>query len=179
MKWTSKYLAGVLSAAAAATLAACSAPSEESATTTVEPELPVSINAVMISVVDHSADYLFAMGNGDMPQNDHDWDLVRTASYEAILGGTLTQMVGTGPNDAEWVADVGWQSMADDLSTIGQEALTLTEAKSTDTEAWRALGDRLVENCLACHEAFKPEIPSEGILHESTERESKGESIFD
>jgi len=56
--------------------------------------------------------------------------------------------------------------------------LPLVEAKSEDVDAWRAIGDRLVQNCLACHELFKPEVPSQGILHESTERESLGVSIF-
>lgn len=141
--------------------------------------LPISLNAAMISVVDHSADYIFALGNGDMPRDDHDWDLVRSATYEMILAGKLIQMRGTGPNDAEWVADPGWRSMADDLSRIGQEAQARAEARSTDQDKWRALGDRLVQNCLGCHEAFKPELPSEGILHEGTRRESLGESIFE
>jgi len=141
--------------------------------------LPISINAAMVSVVDHSADYIFALGNGDMPKTDHDWDLVRSASYETILAGKLIQMEGTGPNDAKWVADAGWKSMSDDLTAIGQESLVLAEARDGDEAKWRALGDRLVQNCLACHEAFKPEIPSEGVLHEATTRESRGESIFD
>jgi len=142
-------------------------------------KLPISMNAVMVSVVDSSADYIFALGNGDMPKDDHDWDMVRSATYETILSGELTKMQGTGPNDAAWAADPGWHNMAQELSTIGQEALALAEAKSGDTEAWRTLADRLVQNCLACHEAFKPEVPSQGILHEGTGRESRGESIFD
>lgn len=170
---------GSVAAIMAVALASCQNNAEAPQEAAAKPELPLSINAVMVSVVDHSADYLFAVGNGDLPKSDHDWDLVRIASYEAILSGALTNMQGTGPNDAAWVADPGWQKMANDLTAIGQEALTLAEAKSTDVETWRALGDRLVQNCLACHEAFKPEIPSEGILHESTERESRGESIFD
>lgn len=142
-------------------------------------ELPISTNALMVSTVDHSADYIFALGNGDMPRDDHDWDLVRIASYETILGGALTKIPGTGPNDKTWTANENWQVMASELSQIGREALDLTEAKSTDEEAWRMIGDRLVQNCLACHEAFKPEVPSQGILHEGTGRESRGESIFD
>ncbi|HSG35092.1 MAG TPA: hypothetical protein VLA37_11190 [Sphingomonadaceae bacterium] len=180
MSIKSGFLETALIALAALTLAGCQqqvpAP-EESAD--APGKLPISMNAVMVSVVDSSADYVFALGNGDLPKNDHDWDMVRSASYELVLSGELTKMEGTGANDAAWAADTGWQNMAQDLSTIGQEALALAEARSEDVEAWRGLADRLVTNCLACHEAFKPEIPSEGILHESTERESRGESIFD
>jgi hypothetical protein len=165
---------------AAAALAGC----QQADDTPAEPAsaastLPISLNAAMVSVVDHSADYLFALGNGDMPDDDHDWDLVRSAAYETILSGRLIQMAGTGSNDAAWVADPAWQKMAGELTGIGQQALVLAEQKSTDEAQWRALGDSLVANCLACHEQFKPEIPSDGILHETTGRESRGESIFD
>ncbi len=141
--------------------------------------LPVSINAAMVGIIDQSADFIWAVGNGDMPRNDHDWDQVRGAVYDMILGGQVIQMEGTGEFDAQWVANTDWQTHSEDLTRIGQDALPLVEAKSEDVEAWRAIGDRLVQNCLACHELFKPEVPSQGILHESTERESRGISIFD
>ena len=180
MAWHGKGFAAAFGGLALLVSTGCQeAPQASQADPVAVPTLPISINAAMISVVDHSADYIFALGNGDMPKSDHDWDLVRIAAYEAILSGKVIQLEGSGSNDAEWIADPEWQMLSDQLTTIGQEALELSEAKSTDTEAWRALGDRLVDNCLACHEKFKPEIPSEGILHESTERESKGESIFD
>ena len=141
--------------------------------------LPVSINASMVGMIDQSADYIWAVGNGDLPQNDHDWDLVRGAVYDMILGGQIIKVPGTGAADATWVANQEWQGHADELTRIGQDALPLVEAKSADVEAWRAIGDRLIDNCLACHELYKPEVPSQGILHESTERESRGISIFD
>ena len=141
------------------------------------PTLPVSINAMMVGMVDDSADMLWAVGNGDLPRDEHDWYLVRNSAYQTIIGSKAMQLAGTGPNDVDWVADPEWQRLSDELSAIGMEALSLAEAQQV--EGWDALGDRLVQNCLACHEQFKPEIPSEGILHESTERESRGISIFD
>lgn len=142
-------------------------------------ELPVSINATMVGLIDSSADYLWAVGNGDLPQDEADWDLVRSAAYDMILGGQIIKVPGTGEMDTIWTDDAGWREMADNLTGIGQDALPLAESQSTDIEAWRAIGDRLVENCEGCHQAFKPEIPSEGILHRSTERESRGVSVFD
>lgn len=141
--------------------------------------LPVPINAAMVGIIDQSADYIWAVGNGDLPRDDHDWDQVRGAVYDMILGGKLIQIEGTGEFDAQWVTNQDWQRHSNDLTQIGQDALPLVEAKSTDVEAWRAIGDRLVNNCLACHELFKPEVPSQGILHEATQRESRGISIFD
>ena len=164
-------------------LAACQqaeAPVEETAEGSApELALPVPINAAMVGIVDQSADYIWAVGNGDMPRDDHDWDLVRGAVYDMILGGQVIQIVGTGEYDVQWVANSDWQRLSNELTALGEEALPLAEAKSEDVEAWRAIGDHLVDNCLQCHELFKPEVPSQGILHESTERESLGESIFD
>jgi hypothetical protein len=139
---------------------------------------PVSINAAMVGMIDHSADYLFALGNGDLPRNDNDWHLVRNSAYEIVLGGAVIRYPGTGPFDASWAKNPEWQRLAEELSAIGDDAVKLAEAKSADEAAWRAVGDRLIANCLECHQQFKPEIPSEGILRSSTERQSRGISIF-
>jgi hypothetical protein len=167
---------------AALALANCqeAAPEPEAAAQTAGiSQLPLSTNAAMVGLIDHSADYIWAVGNGDMPRDDHDWDLVRGGVYSMILGGAVIKVPGTGENDAQWVANENWQQWSDDLTAIANEALPLVEAKSTDQEAWSALGDRLVENCEACHAAFKPDIPSQGILHEATSPEAMGRSIFD
>lgn len=161
-------------------LAACQQSAEPAAE--VEPArdvtLPVSINAAMVGLVDHSADYLFALGNGDLPRNDNDWHLVLSSAYETMLGGAVIQIPGTGPNDEGWVQNPEWIRLSRELTDIGAEAVALAEAKSTNVDDWREVGDKLIQNCLACHEQFKPEIPSEGILRGSTERQSRGESIF-
>lgn len=158
---------------------ASEAPAEEAPASASLQSLPISINATMVGITDQSADFIWAVGNGDLPKDDHDWDQVRGAVYDMILTGQVIKIPGTGEFDAQWAANSDWQRHADELTQIGQDALPLAEAKSTDVEAWRAIGDRLVDNCLACHDLFKPEVPSQGILHESTERESRGISIFD
>ncbi|OYX06903.1 MAG: hypothetical protein B7Z08_13350 [Sphingomonadales bacterium 32-68-7] len=113
-----------------------------------------------------------------MPRDDHDWDIVRSAAYDMALAGTVLQIEGTGGQDAEWVANPEWKTMSQELTAIGQEAIALATDKSSDKAKWEALGDKLVQNCLACHAKFKPEIPSDGVLRGSTERQSRGISIF-
>lgn len=140
--------------------------------------LPVSINAAMVGMIDHSADYLFALGNGDLPRNQNDWHLVSNSAYEIMLGGAVIQIPGTGQFDREWVQNPEWIRLSGELTGIGEDAVRLAEAESTDVAAWREVGDRLIQNCLNCHKMFKPEIPSEGILRGSTERQSRGISIF-
>lgn len=140
--------------------------------------LPVSTNAAMVGMVDQAADYIFAVGNGDLPRNDNDWHLVSNSAYTTMLSGTVIQVPGTGEFDRQWTQTPEWIALSEELTRIGQDAVALAEAKSTDVDAWRAVGDRLIQNCLDCHQKFKPEIPSEGILRGSTERQSRGISIF-
>jgi len=142
-------------------------------------QLPLSTNAAMVGLVDHAADYIWAMGNGDMPRDDHDWDLVRSGVYNMILAGAVIQVPGTGENDAAWVGGDDWKQWSNDLTKIGNDALPMVEAKSTDQEAWMELGNRLVANCEDCHAAYKPDIPSQGILHEEMSTAAMGQSIFD
>lgn len=103
--------------------------------------LPVSINAAMVGMIDQSADYIWALGNGDMPKDDHDWDQVRGAVYDMIIGGQVSKVPGSGEFDAQWTAEPDWIRHADELTRIGQDALPLVETRSTDQEAWRAIGD--------------------------------------
>lgn len=141
-------------------------------------QLPISINAAMVALTDQSSDYIFAPGNGDMPKTDHDWDLVRNAAYDMMLAGKVIQIPGSGQYDAQWVTEPEWQSLANQLTQTGSQALELAEAKSTDQTKWQKVGDDLVQTCLSCHDKFKPETPSQGILHEATKRESLGKSVF-
>jgi hypothetical protein len=174
-----------LAAAAALTisLAACQQADEPAADATASASradltLPVSTNAAMVGMIDQAADYIFAVGNGDLPRNDNDWHLVSNSAYVTMLSGTVIQVPGTGEFDRQWTETPEWIELSDELTGIGADAVALAEAKSTDVAAWRAIGDRLIQNCLDCHQRFKPEIPTEGILRGSTERQSRGISIF-
>ena len=178
MRLQTKRIGSALAVAGIIALAGCQQQANENASGAGEAQLPISINAVMVSTVDHASDYMFAIGNGDVPKSDHDWYLVENSAYETMLAGKVIQFVGTGPNDAKWVADPEWKQLADQLTSLGQEGVDLAKARNTDQKTWMDLGNRLVEDCLACHMKFKPEIPSEGILHESTARESEGKSVF-
>jgi mono/diheme cytochrome c family protein len=140
--------------------------------------LPVSTNAAMVGMVDQAADYIFAVGNGDLPRNANDWHLVSNSAYVTMLSGTVIQVPGTGQFDRQWTENPEWIELSEELTRIGADAVALAESESTDVPAWRAIGDRLIQNCLDCHQKFKPEIPSEGILRGSTERQSRGISIF-
>jgi hypothetical protein len=141
-------------------------------------QLPISINAAMVALTDQSSDYIFAPGNNDMPKSDHDWFLVRNAAYDMMLAGSVIQIPGTGQHDAQWVNEPEWRKLASEMTQVGNRALQLADAKSTDQAKWQQVGDDLVQTCLSCHEKFKPDTPSQGVLHEATKRESIGKSVF-
>ena len=160
-------------------LAACSgqqsAPSQPAAAAP-EPapapvrELPVSLNAVMVGMVDNASDPLFEVGNalreggsGKAPKTDDDWRNVEYHAYEMVVSGRIMQIPGTGPMDKEWTSNPSWKSFADALTDVGMQLLAKAQAKSTD--GFVELGDKLVDNCEGCHKVFKPAIPTMRILH--------------
>jgi hypothetical protein len=133
-------------------------------------ELPVSLNAVMVGMVDNASDPLFEVGNavreggaGKAPKTDDDWRNVEYHAYEMIVSGRIMQIPGTGPKDKEWTSDPAWKSYADVLTDVGFQMLQKAQAKSTD--GFAELGDKLVDACESCHKVFKPSIPTMRIMH--------------
>jgi hypothetical protein len=124
------------------------------------PTLPVSINAIMVAMVDHSSEPLW-QDSYKPPATDAGWRETEYNAYQMAVYGKLIQLVGAGPNDAKWVADARWKSDADAMSAAGMEALKAAQAK--DAKALEAAGDRLVEACEACHKQFKPDLTSMGL----------------
>ena len=155
--------------AAIAALTACApakteAPPAEPATTATPAAasitLPVSINAIMVSLVDHASEPLWVDAY-KAPQNADAWRETEYDAYQMAIAGKLIQLAGTGPNDADWVADPQWIKMSNELSAAGMDALQASLAQ--DTAALNTAGDRLVAACEACHKQFKPGLTSMGI----------------
>lgn len=157
--------------ALAASLAACAPeasrpppPAETAAAETPPPTraitLPVSINAVMVALVDHASEPLW-LDAYEPPKTEMRWLEAEYNAYQMAVGGKLIQLAGTGPNDADWVADPEWIRMADEMTSAGMDALNATKARSV--AMLNTAGDRLVASCEACHKKFKPGLTSMGI----------------
>ena len=84
-------------------------------------------------------------------------------SYQMAVAGKLIQLAGTGPGDAAWVATPEWKAFSEQLSAHGMEALKLAQAK--DAKGFEAVGNKIIDDCEACHMKFKPDIPSMKIMH--------------
>jgi hypothetical protein len=127
--------------------------------------LPISINAVMVALVDHASEPLWIDAYKSPVSADH-WRETEYDAYQMAISGKLIQMAGTGPNDATWVADPEWKIDADELSAAGMDALKAAQAKNLT--ALGAAGDRLVAACETCHKKFKPGLTSMGIYKSPT-----------
>jgi hypothetical protein len=145
---------------AVASLAACS---NESATRDGQVRLPVSLNEVMVALVNHAADPIWR-ADWDQPETDAEWREVERMAYQIQVGGALLQFPGTGPMDDEWVADPAWNVFAQQMSDAGRHAVN--SARSRDRTLIRRAGDQLVESCEACHIAFKPDLPTMDMFGE-------------
>ena len=122
--------------------------------------LPVSLNAVMVALVDHASEPLW-LDAYDPPTSDARWAEAEYNAYQMAVSGKLIQIAGAGPNDAEWVANPEWKKFADEMSSAGMDALQAAQSKSV--QGLNDAGDRLVASCESCHKAFKPDLTSMGL----------------
>ena len=138
-------------------LSACTPPPEE------EFHLPVSINEVMASLINHSADpiWIAAWRN---PQSEQDWRELEHLAHQLQVGGALLTIPGTGPVDEQWTSRQAWQEYSMQLSQSAGRAVNA--ARSQDVELIARAGDEIVEICEGCHIDFKPDLPTMNIYGE-------------
>jgi cytochrome c556 len=125
---------------------------------------PVSINAEMVTIVDHAGHQLWEVERpGRAPKTDADWANLEEHATQLAAAGALVALAGTGTQDIVWVGSPGWQKWSRALSDAGLGALKASQEKNLD--ALVAANGQLVEACEGCHKEFKPDLPSEGIVH--------------
>ncbi|MDH3421182.1 MAG: cytochrome c [Gammaproteobacteria bacterium] len=124
--------------------------------------MQTSINALMVALVDHSAHELWRAGSAQT-LSALDWRTVEQHAIQLIASGTLISLGGTGVADAGWVAAPAWQEWNQRMTDGALAALAAVRA--TDQDALNAAGSALVDACQGCHQAFKPELPTEGFVH--------------
>lgn len=126
--------------------------------------LRVSINAIMVALVDHASHHLWnAEREGMTPRSDDEWRAVEEHATQLAAAAPLLSIPGTGPTDAVWVKNPSWRGHAQRMADAALEGLTAARSKKLD--ALVAANGRLVESCEGCHKEFKPALPTEGIVH--------------
>jgi hypothetical protein len=126
--------------------------------------VPVSINALMVTLIDHSAHYIWDYGVLERQITADEW---RTIEYYAIQlagSGPLITLGGSGPLDDAWARSPEWIRYSKDMSAGAIQALDAS--KSRDKSMLLNAGNILIDSCEGCHQAFKPELPTEGFTHQ-------------
>ena len=131
--------------------------------------LPVSLNTVMVAMINQAADPLWVAA-WSSPETEADWRELQRRAVQLELGGTLLSVPGTGPLDAAWTGSEAWQNWSTQLSNIGGNAVAAVQAR--DIEKISAVGDDLVEVCEGCHLEFKPALPTGGEFGELSPNEA-------
>jgi cytochrome c556 len=144
-------------------LTACSGSDESSAAEANAVVLPVSLNEVMVALINKAADPLWAAVWAS-PQSDQDWRELEHLAYQVELGGALLKYPGTGPLDQAWTSNPDWQRLAEQLSQDGKRAVNAVRSRNMDL--MERAGGQLVETCESCHRAFKPDLPTMDMFGE-------------
>jgi hypothetical protein len=124
--------------------------------------LKTSINALMVALVDHAAHEIWEAASAET-LTGRDWQTVEQHALQLVASGTLISLAGTGPQDAAWVTTPAWQDWARKLTDGG--LATLDAVQKSDRRALHAAGQAIVDTCFGCHDTFKPDAPTEGLLH--------------
>ncbi len=129
------------------------------------PVIPgVSINAIMVALVDHAGHNLWVVEQeGKKPKTDADWDTIEEHAVQLAAAGPAISAGGTGPADSGWINSPNWRAHAQRLSDAGRAASVAAQSKNF--EALVTANGQLVEACEGCHKEFKPDLPTEGIVH--------------
>lgn len=156
------YLASIAVATLAIGVTGVTLAAEPTSTDREFIEMQTSINAMMVAMVDWSAHELWEMAYADSI-DDRNWLTVKQYAIELLASGTLVSLGGTGRADRAWAADELWQEWTASMIEESKEAIRAIDAR--DQDRLRASGEKLLEICEGCHADFKPNLPTEGIMH--------------
>lgn len=152
--------------------ASAGSPASEPGLAADGPRLPVSLNMVMVALVNQAADPLWVAAWHN-PETERDWRNLGRLAVQLELAGALLVIPGTGPMDEAWANNPDWQAWAGRLQQAGLDAVAAVQAR--DTAAISSVGDQIVAICEGCHNQFKPDVPAAGSYGEPSPSEAEFE----
>jgi hypothetical protein len=90
------------------------------------------------------------------PGSAAEWVALEEAAVTLLVAANVNALGGTGPMDAEWVAEPAWKAFNQVMVDAGQDALAAIRAR--DHDALLAAGDVLYPPCEGCHKLFNPGV---------------------
>ena len=152
--------AGVLLAVPVAVLlSGCAVPPPPPAASTPTYKPVVSLNQVMVGVVDHSAHMLWNVALDEYaPVTDADWHELEHAAIALAAVGNTILAGGSSPSDSAWPQNPDWTALTQKQTNAALDALLAIDRK--DLSALIAAGDKITDSCESCHFEYKEKIPS-------------------
>lgn len=118
----------------------------------------VSINQIMVSVIDHNSHFLWDVAlEKNAPKTDADWHALEHAAVTLAASGNMILAGGTGKSDDMWSKGQDWRRHTQEMTDAAAQALR--DAQGKDLKALVATGDKIVAACEACHTQYKTELP--------------------
>jgi cytochrome c556 len=140
------------------------ASSEPVAAAMSAPKPVFSVNELMVMVVDHPGELLWDVEKkGHTPKTAEAWYQLEDHAVELASAGTVIQLGGIGPKDADWASQPEWRTSAEALTTAALGARLA--AHNHDLPALIKANGNIIDACQACHAKFKPNIPTGGIFY--------------
>jgi hypothetical protein len=113
----------------------------------VPPQPVGTMSQLMLDVIYPTSNAIFYVRRNP-PQNDVEWNTLRSAALTLAESGNLLMMSSRARDRGDWMRD------AQLLVDTGADAWKAAQAK--DLDAIAALNDRLYEACVTCHEQYRP-----------------------
>lgn len=126
-------------------------------------DMPVSINSLMVTFIDHSAHHIWDYAAMERDIRDDEWRIIEYYAIQLAAAGPAITLGGTGEFDMAWMESPAWREHARNMSTIAQEAIIA--AQDQDKTMLAAVANDLTDSCEGCHDLFKPDLPTEGVAH--------------
>ncbi len=132
--------------------------------------MQTSINEMMVMGVDYAAHWIWDAQEVP-PKTEEDWFRIRVHATQLVVLGSAMTVGGKGAADNGWVRSPKWAEYAQEMVDSAEASLKAVERRNV--KALNASGSRLVTACEGCHREFKPDLPSEGVLHRDVHREGR------
>jgi len=126
--------------------------------------VPVGVNVLMVTMIDHLANYIWDYAALEDMMLEEEWLAVEYYSIQLAAAGPLMTLGGTGEFDNARALSSQWLGYAMEMSNAAMKSLNA--ARLQDISLLETAGDELLDSCLGCHRIFKPETPTEGVIHD-------------
>lgn len=138
------------------------APPESAPLPRSELHVPVSIKAMMVSLIDPSAHRIWDLATRET-LGDAQWQTIGHFATQLATAAPVLTLGGTGETDYEWVEAEEWTLYSRHMMQAAQQAGAAAQVQ--DAARLRSAADQLLDSCERCHEAFKPSLPHEQQHH--------------